>query len=111
MEDGVTLAKVYIPRGRFLLLLRDSIVPHETRENNQSGQPRNRELIESIASIRLAAVRDFWQDNAPFPGNTENLWWEVWLRLSEPDTAEQVLLPALRDSLVHADCESSQTST
>jgi hypothetical protein len=88
VEDGVTVAKVYVPRGRFVLLLR-LIEAYETRENRQSGQPRNRELIESIASIRLAAVRDFWQDNTPFPGPAENLWWEVWLRLSEPDTPEQ----------------------
>jgi hypothetical protein len=87
-EDGVTVAKVFVPSGRFVLLLR-LVEAYETRETRQSGLPRNRELIESISSIRLAAVRDFWQDNAPFPGPNESLWWEVWLRLSEPDTAAE----------------------
>lgn len=85
IEEGVTVAKVYVPRGRFVLLLR-LIEAYETKVTEQSGQPRNRELIESIASIRLAAVRDFWQDALPFPEPGETLWWEVWLRVSEHDT-------------------------
>lgn len=88
-ENGLTVAKVYVPRGRFVLLLR-LIDAYETKVTARIGQPRNRELIESIASIRLAAVRDFWQDTVPFPEPAETIWWEVWLRLSEPETPVDV---------------------
>lgn len=40
----------------------------------------NNKLIESIASIRLAIVEDFWQDPRPFPALDTEIWWEVWLR-------------------------------
>lgn len=65
-EDGVTVAKVFVPRGKVIRLLA-LIDQYERRDHPTSGQPRNRELVESIASIRLAALRDFWQDTLPFP--------------------------------------------
>ena len=41
---------------------------------------QNERLLDSIASVRLAIVEDFWQDHLPFPEKDEELWWEVWLR-------------------------------
>ena len=40
----------------------------------------NEKLIESITSVRLAIVEDFWQDSLEFPTADEEIWWEVWLR-------------------------------
>lgn len=40
----------------------------------------NKPLIESISSVRLAIVEDFWQDSLAFPRADEAIWWEVWLR-------------------------------
>lgn len=82
VEDDITIAKVFVPRGKFIRLLA-LIDAYENKVSRQTGQPRNRELVESIASIRLAALRDFWQDTLPFPGPDENLWWEVWLRAED----------------------------
>lgn len=83
-EDGVTVAKLFVPRGKFVLLLR-LIEAYETKTTATKGAPRNKELIESIASIRLAAVRDFWQDEIAFPEADQSLWWEVWLRAEAQD--------------------------
>jgi hypothetical protein len=41
---------------------------------------RNEKLVESITSVRLALVRDFWQDRLDFPEENHEMWWEVWLR-------------------------------
>lgn len=41
---------------------------------------QNDKLIESITSVRLALVRDFWQDRLDFPEGDHEMWWEVWLR-------------------------------
>src|SRR5262249_41745519 len=41
---------------------------------------QNEKLIESITSVRLALVRDFWQDCLDFPEENHEMWWEVWLR-------------------------------
>jgi Subtilase family len=48
---------------------------------------QNDELIESIASVRLAIIQDFWQEKTDFPAKGEILWWEVWL-LGSRATAE-----------------------
>jgi len=50
---------------------------------------RNEKLIDSIASVRLAIVEDFWQDRLHFPAHDEYIWWEVWLRGTRP-TADEV---------------------
>jgi len=48
--------------------------------NLTSRSSPNEKLIESITSVRLAIVEDFWQDNLVFPAADEEIWWEVWLR-------------------------------
>jgi hypothetical protein len=41
---------------------------------------QNDKLIESIFSVRLALICDFWQDRLIFPEVDHEMWWEVWLR-------------------------------
>ena len=53
----------------------------ETREHD--------ELVDSIASVRLAIAEDCWQDTLEFPQPDEEIWWEFWLRGSR-STAEAV---------------------
>ncbi len=48
----------------------------------------NTEFVESVASVRLALVEDFWQDRLPFPTAETPLWWEVWLRGNRADAVE-----------------------
>jgi hypothetical protein len=45
------------------------------------------DLIDSISSVRLAIVEDFWQDRIDFPKPDEKIWWEFWLhgRRAEAD--------------------------
>lgn len=87
VEDGITVAKLFVPSGKFVLLLR-LIEAYETKTTPTKGAPRNKELVESIASIRLAAVRDFWQDTIDFPEADQSLWWEVWLRAEAQERSE-----------------------
>lgn len=42
------------------------------------GRP-NQDFVESIASVRLAIIEDYWQDTLDFPKSDEEIWWEVWL--------------------------------
>lgn len=75
----VTTATVLVPEGQvahFVRLIED----YRTREAPK-GAPRNRELIESIAGIRLAVLESFWTDEPDlFPRAGDAIWWEVWLR-------------------------------
>jgi hypothetical protein len=49
---------------------------------------QNDKLIDSIASVRLALVRDFWQDRLDFPPEDHEMWWEVWLRGTRETAAD-----------------------
>lgn len=42
--------------------------------------PKNDKLVASISSVRLALLRDIWQDRLDFPDENHEMWWEVWLR-------------------------------
>jgi hypothetical protein len=44
-----------------------------------SESRKHAELIDSIASVRLAIIQDYWQDRLAFPGLHERIWWEFWL--------------------------------
>lgn len=60
----------------------DSFVQHNVGSIGKltSRSSPNQNLIESITSVRLAIVEDFWQDSLAFPTADEMIWWEVWLR-------------------------------
>lgn len=85
-DQGSMAAKVFVPEGELIRFLRriEAYATHQTSR----GTYRNKRLVESIASIRLAIVEDFWEDLLPFPGPDETIWWEVWLRGRRVDAGE-----------------------
>jgi Subtilase family len=48
-------------------------------ETTSRGAPRNQALVANIAELRLAVLRDLWQEPEQFPDPEEVRWWEVWL--------------------------------
>lgn len=80
--DGqISRATVFIPDGKkefFLKKLEQYVATADVTE----GKPDNAALIEGIASIRRATIRELWTDPADeFPTDPAQLrWWEVWLR-------------------------------
>lgn len=81
MVDGAVVQKatVFVPDdwvGRFVERFEEY-----ANENTTTGKPKNRNLVERIAELRLATVRALWTDDpADFPEQGERVWWEVWLR-------------------------------
>ena len=77
----VTNATVFIPDGQKEFFLKKLEQYVETAET-VGGKPKNASLIEGIASIRRATIRELWTDPADeFPADpTRSCWWEVWLR-------------------------------
>lgn len=74
-------ATVFIPEGQkefFLKKLEQYVQTAEVAE----GKPKHAALIEGIASIRRATIRELWTDPADeYPNSpTESRWWELWLR-------------------------------
>ena len=79
------LATVYVPEGkiRYFVSRVEQYLTQNTppSKNAPRGNPRHRELVESVAEIRLAVAESFWTDDLDrLPERGAQAWWEVWLR-------------------------------
>ena len=79
-------ATVFVPDGKLSFFLnRITAYRDEDTKPRRDGstQPKNRELVESIAQIRLAALEALWTDSPElYPASDQVTAWEVWLRRS-----------------------------
>lgn len=55
-----------------------------TKEKIDTGEPKNKKLLNNINDLKVASLKSFWVDGLyfPFPNENENIWWEVWFRKS-----------------------------
>jgi hypothetical protein len=85
-------AAVFVPEGK-LDRLTQKVERYRTEDTSpDSGKPKNRRLVESVADITVSALSDLWTEwGTPFPDEDEELWWEAWLRADEDDEAEGVV--------------------
>lgn len=63
-----------------------------TKLERFATEGKNEALVANIASLRLAVLENFWQEDDPFPVSKGSRWWEVWFaRLpGEPDPSVQI---------------------
>jgi hypothetical protein len=72
-------ATVFVPDGKLAYFLK-----RITDYRDSEGKAKNRDLVESIADIHLAALEAFWTDDPALrPDPDQDAHWEVWLRKSE----------------------------
>lgn len=77
-----TIATVFVPDGKLSYFI--GKIEDYRDKNTPSGKPRNKELVDSISHIKIAALEGLWTDaNELFPEPGEPIWWEVWLRKSD----------------------------
>lgn len=80
-------ATVYVPRGKLAHF--EQKLRQYLESDTTSGHPRNEPLVASIEDIRLATLQSLWTDEgAPLPAAGKSIWWEVWLRKSEPQALD-----------------------
>ncbi len=80
LGEGLAKATVYVPEGKvgvFERKLREYLDPQKV---GKSGMPRNAALVNSINEIRMALMHDLWSDDLPFPEDSAEQWWEIWVR-------------------------------
>jgi hypothetical protein len=63
-------------RTAFLKIFEDFL-----ERDTPTGEPRNRELVANIASIRRAVLWDLWQSTGEPPSGL--VWWEIWMTQSD----------------------------
>ena len=91
-EGEELFVTLYLPIEKRSFLL-NKIDMYLTQETKKKGLPKNKPLINSIDSIKLAVLESFWQDNkALIPNEKESVGCEVWLRVSsETDEAQRTI--------------------
>ncbi|MHB1332893.1 MAG: S8 family peptidase [Sulfuriferula sp.] len=94
--DEQLIATVFIPEGKLAYFLNkiSQYRDEETtpRSPDKPTKPKNKDLVESISAVKLAALRELWTDDVTlFPNDGETLWWEVWLRHSDEVDYENFL--------------------
>lgn len=89
--DDRRIVGLYVPdesREVFSEILRE----YQEGDLTPKGNPRRKEFVESIESIRQARLETFWTDDPsrlPPPG--EQMWWEVWcVRALEQELEELI---------------------
>jgi hypothetical protein len=80
---NVHYATCFVPEGKLDVLV--GKVRDYLERDTAKGNPRNKELVESIQSIGRATIAAFWTDEVPPPEGEGLHWWEVWLRREELD--------------------------
>lgn len=83
--DNRTLATVFVPDGKLNLFLTKVAAyrDEQTTPRREGGptRPKNQDLVESIADIKLAALEALWTEtDIAFPEVEAVTTWEVWLR-------------------------------
>jgi len=85
MPDARTQATVFVPDGKLSYFLKkiEAYRDEQTTPRKVGGpsHPKNQSLVESISSIRRAALEALWlEEGLPFPQDGGARTWEVWLR-------------------------------
>lgn len=80
-EEDREVALIFIPESR-RDVFRRKLEQYLDPERDGKGGPRNHNLVDSIAEIKLADLLSFWTDDpARFPKDREQtVWWELWLK-------------------------------
>jgi hypothetical protein len=82
--ENRTVATVRVPDDKVTTLLKKL----EAYRDPAPGKRDNRKLVESIANIKLATLRELWTDDIDlYPAANTVIAWEVWLRRPEKGEA------------------------
>ena len=109
--DSQIIATVFVPEGKlthFLKKITQYKEENTPKDKQGKDKPRNKDLIEGINAIKLAALEALWIDNLELlPVENNPVWWEVWLRRSSKidfelflrDHAEQLQMKVSKEAI------------
>lgn len=80
--DGMVTerATVFVPDGAVKHFI-TRFDQYSTERTPKKGEPRHKDMVDRIGTLRLATLRALWTDaSESYPRDGEAIWWEVWLR-------------------------------
>lgn len=86
----IQFATVFVPDGALRHFF-DRFQQY-TEETTQKGEPRHKDMVDRIATLRKATLRALWTDaTEAYPDDAETIWWEVWLRRHDGSELQRLL--------------------
>ena len=83
-EGDIQIATVQVPEGSLTHFLKvtEKYISEDTKGTSKTPpKPKHQDLIARVSELRLATLRSFWTDDeSDFPAQTQQIWWEVWVR-------------------------------
>lgn len=90
-EEKTQYCTIFVPFGKENILMNKAQKYIDSIRDTESEKPKNRDLVESIESLRKAVVHSFWYDPVEqIPENDNKFWCEVWLRV-KPENSSSVI--------------------
>ena len=91
--DDHEVAVVFVPESRRSVFQR-KLEQYLDPDKDGKGGPRNHNLVDSIAEIKLADLQSFWTDaRREFPQDEDQVvWWELWLK-KQPNAEDPLQIP------------------
>ena len=90
-ESRVQRATVFVPEGQLKHFFA-RFEQYATEKTQKKGEPRHKDMVDRIASLRKAALSALWTDSLDeFPPDSQKIWWEVWLRRHDGRELERLL--------------------
>lgn len=94
-DERVQLATVHVPDESLGFFLKR--LDEYANEDTRWGNPKNANMVERIAALRLATIEALWTDDpGSFPEPEALTWWELWLRASDGREADRLRTYAAR---------------
>lgn len=79
-DRRIQRATVFVPDGKVKHFV-SRFEKYAKTTPKKEGERRYEDMIDPIASLRLATLRGLWTDSPDaYPAEDETIWWEVWLR-------------------------------
>lgn len=102
-RDNETFCTVFIPAGKENLFL-DKINQYaDDTKNTKTGNPKNKNLVNSIEDVQLALLESLWTDPLDLIPDITPRWCEIWLRHENNDA--QAVITSFIEILVENEIE------
>ncbi len=86
-DDDIIKATVYVPDGKESQFIKR--LEQYVSEVTHKGEPRHKDLINSIENVKLAFLDSFWVGNKEDVPTETPVWCEIWLRV-EGDQYDEI---------------------
>jgi hypothetical protein len=87
----VQRATVFVPDGKVKHFLKRFETYAKTTPKKK-GERRHEDMLDPVASLRLATLRGLWTDaSEAYPPDEAVIWWEVWLRRQDGNELSRLM--------------------